>query len=434
LFAARVRDADPGFTIDTGNAPAAGRICSLLEGIPLAIELAASQLRAMTLEELESRLDDRLGLLVTSGRTVPARQRTLQQTIEWSYDLLDDAERLLFGRLGTFWVEFPVRAVEIICADDLVPEDTTARLLDRLADKSLVMRIERSGRTWYRILETVRAYAFTKFSVPEIHQRGFLVHLAGRTDHTLRGSVDRMWTTLLDGNSEVARKSLGVAANSFCEDQGAELAGVIAASVSTSGRVGFISGLPPGDDPIVTSRLDAIGGTIGIMRRLRDGFVAGVRRVDPAIEIHEAVLSAELDFVGAFSNPVRAGELAAEVFAAGADVIFHAAGGSGHRMFEIARRVTEDTGVHRWVIGVDFDEYLDVEEHLRPHVLASIRKQVPMAVYREIKAAVSEGRIDDAPWFDLANGGMSLATTGGHADHLTREIEAARADIVARTR
>jgi basic membrane protein A len=124
--------------------------------------------------------------------------------------------------------------------------------------------------------------------------------------------------------------------------------------------------------------------------------------------------------------------LAAEAFAAGADVIFHAAGGSGHRMFEIARRVTEDTGVHRWVIGVDFDEYQDVEEHLRPHVLASIRKQVPMSVYREIKRAVAEGRIDDAPWFDLSNGGMSLATTGGHVDHLAAEIEAARADIIAR--
>ena len=431
LFTARVRDADPGFAVDERNAAAVARVCGLLEGIPLAIELAASQLRSMTLEELESRLDDRLGVLITSGRTVPARQRTLQQTIEWSYDLLDDDERLLFARLGTFWVEFPLRAVEVICTDELVPEETIARLLGRLADKSLVMRIERSGRTWYRMLETVRTFAFAKPTVPEIHQRGFLVHLAGRTDHTLRGPVDLMWATLLDGAPDVARWALGAAANSFCEDQGAELAGVVAALVSTSRRVGVICGLPPADDPIVTSRLDAVGGSTRIMRRFRDGFVAGVRRVDPEVEIFETHLSDRIDFVRAFSNPVRGGEAAAEIFASGADVVFQVAGGSGHRMFEIARRVTEDTGIHRWVIGVDFDEYQDAEEHLRPHVLASIRKQVPMDVYREIKRAVAEDRVADAPWFDLSNGGMSLATTGGHIDHLAAEIEAVRADIVA---
>lgn len=434
LFTARAADTTPGFRLDERSAPTVARICNRLEGIPLAIELAASRLRALTLDELEIRLDDQLRLLVTSGRTVPARQRTLQQTIEWSYELLDESERELFRRLGVFWAQFPPRAVEVVCAGETVPEAEVSSLLERLADKSLVVRVERQGRTWYRLLETIRAFAYQKIAGghEEVHERGFLTYLAGRTDRSLKGPVDAVWSALFDGETEIARRALTVAANSFREDEGAELAGAAAALVTRTRRVAFICAMTPGDAPGPGDRLDPVAGTRALMGRFRDGFAAGAQRQDPDIQVREGWLSEALDWAEAFQNPVGAGEMAASAFADGVDVVFHAAGASGHRIFEIARRVTEDTGIHRWVIGVDFDEYRDVEEHLRPHVLASVRKQVPIDVYREIKKAVAEGRIEEAPRFGLANGGISLATSGGHLDHLLDALREVEEEIIGR--
>ncbi len=337
--------------------------------------------------------------------------------------------------MGDFWVEFPLRAAEVACADERIPEPAIAPLLERLTDKSLVGRVERGGRTWYRLLETIRYFAFTKLvSDPvNIHQSGFLMHLAARTDRNLLGSVDEMWSTLLDGDTDVARQTLTVAANSFREEEGGELAGAIAALVSRTRRIGFVAGMKPSSDAATADRLDSVAATQGIMRRFRDGFRTGAHRRDPQIQIIETFLTGEPDFALAFQNPVGAGKKAAALFADDVDVVFHAAGGSsGHRIFEMARRVTEDTGMQRWVIGVDFDEYRDLEEHLRPHVLASVRKQVPMAVYRQIKHAVAEGRAEAAPWFDLANGGLTLATSGGHIDHLAADLAAIHADVVAR--
>jgi predicted ATPase/DNA-binding SARP family transcriptional activator len=434
LFVARAREALPGFSPDSASATAMARICAMLEGIPLAIELAASRLRSITLEELEGRLDDRLGLLVTSQRTVPARQQTLQKTISWSYDLLDAEERELFGRLSTFWVEFPRRAVEVVCADTRLSEDTIAPVLERLADKSLVMRVERRGRTWYRLLETIRVFAFQKIAAElgEVHERGFFIYLAGRSDRSLLGSVDEMWSTFLEGDAEVARQALTLGYNSFREEEGGELAGTVAALVSKSRRVAFIAGLEPGEPPGDIDRLDPRAGVRGVMRRFRDGFFDGALRQDPHLEIVEAYLTDRVDFASAFQNPGKAGDLAEGAFAWGADVIFQATGGSSHRIFEMARRVTEDTGIHRWIIGVDFDQHQEMEDHLRPHVLASVRKQVPIDVYRQIKQAVAEGRIDEAPLFDLANGGLTLATTGGHVEHIADRLDEVRADIINR--
>jgi basic membrane protein A len=322
-----------------------------------------------------------------------------------------------------------------VCADEQVLDQSMAAVMGRLADKSLVVRVERGGRTWYRLLETIWEFAFQRMSssLEAIQERGFLIHLAGRTDRSLLGSVETMWSTFLEGDAEVARNSLTAAANSFREDQGGELAGAIAAMVSKGGRIGFVAGFPAVDAPLYVDRLDAQAGVQSIMGRFRDGFAAGARRRNPAVEIVEAYLVPAMDFYTAFQNPGRAGEVAAEVFATGADVIFHAAGSSGSRIFEMARRVSEDTGVHRWVIGVDFDEYQDLEEHLHPHVLCSIRKQVPIAVFREIKRAVAENRLDEAPRFDLSNGGLALATTGGHVDHLAEELESIRAGIIERS-
>ncbi len=431
LFVERARDANPRLSIDGDASASVSSICAMLEGIPLAIELAASQLRGVTLAELHGQLDDQLGLLVSSDRNVPARQQTLERTIEWSYDLLDSAERELFTTLGDFSVEFPLRAIEVACASDAIAEETIAPLVARLVDKSLLVRLERGGRTWYRLLDTVRAFAFRRFVGPgDSPGRGFLMHLAGRTDRNLRGSIDEMWSALLGGNSEIARDALTLAANRFREDQGGELAGIIAALVSKNDSVGYICGMKPAEIP--ADRGDGSFGARAIMRRFRDGFVTGAQRVNPQIEIAERCLTEEIDFAAAFENPRRGGELAAIMLADGADVIFHAAGHSGSRMFEIARRVTEDTGTHRWVIGVDFDQYRDVDAALRPHVLASIRKQVPTDVFRQIKQAVAAGRVDEAPWFDVANGGLAVATSGGHIDHLASVLESARAEIIAR--
>ncbi len=432
LFVARAKDVNPRFALDEELASTVARVCAMLDGFPLAIELAASQLRGITLDELQARLDDQLGVLVRADRTGPVRQQTLERTIEWSYDLLDDAERELFTTLGDFFVEFPLRAIEVACAGDTISEDAIAPLVARLVDKSLLVRLERDGRTWFRLLDTIRSFAFKRFvGAGDSPGRGFLMHLAGRTDRNLRGSIGEMWSVLLGGDADVARAALTVAANRFREDEGGELAGIVAASTSTSGSIGYICGMKPGAAP--AHRGDASFGARGIMRRFRDGFVAGARRVNPDIQIAESYLTADIDFAAAFENPKRAGELAATMFADGADVIFHAAGHSGRRIFEIARRATEDTGTHRWVIGVDFDQYRDVDEPLRPHVLTSIRKQVPIEVFRQIKHAVAQDRVESSPWFNLANGGLALARSGGHIDHLADHVAEARAEIIKRS-
>jgi non-specific serine/threonine protein kinase len=158
LFVERASLVQPGFSIDEDSGPVVERICRRLDGLPLAIELAAAQLRLMPVGELERRLQDRFRLLTGGSRTAVARHQTLRATVDWSYDHLDAAEQALFRRLAVFSGSFSLEAVEAICSGPPVPPDVLASL-SRLLDRSMVgVQQDRGQNARYHLLETLRQY------------------------------------------------------------------------------------------------------------------------------------------------------------------------------------------------------------------------------------------------------------------------------------
>ena len=160
LFVARAQAVRPGFTLGTGNSAPVATLCRALDGIPLAIELAAARVRVLSVEQIAARLDDRFRLLISGDRTAPARQQTLRATVDWSYAQLGAAEQVLLRRLSVFAGGWTLEMAERVCADDDLPEpDVLDRLAD-LVDKSLVaVAGEVGGEVRYRMLETIRQYA-----------------------------------------------------------------------------------------------------------------------------------------------------------------------------------------------------------------------------------------------------------------------------------
>jgi non-specific serine/threonine protein kinase len=159
LFVERARAADPDFPDTTANADRIARICRRLDGIPLAIELAAARVVVLSPEQIEARLDDRFRLLTGGARTAVARQRTLEATVEWSCQLLSDAERLLLSRLSVFPASWSLEAAEYVCGGTIDGRDVLD-LLAELVSKSLVVVDHRSvGERRYRFLETIRQFA-----------------------------------------------------------------------------------------------------------------------------------------------------------------------------------------------------------------------------------------------------------------------------------
>jgi predicted ATPase len=168
LFTDRAALSQPGFAVTPANAPSVVQICRQLDGMPLAIELAAARLRVMEVEQLAARLDDRFRLLTGGSRTALPRQQTLQATLDWSYDLLSEAERALLRGLSVFAGGFTLEAAEAVCAPGAthaVSLRQTCNVLDQLlglVEKSLVGYEPQRGDARYRLLETVREYAREK--------------------------------------------------------------------------------------------------------------------------------------------------------------------------------------------------------------------------------------------------------------------------------
>ena len=160
LFVDRARRARPSFTVTEANAAAIAQTCHRLDGIPLAVELAAARCRHLSVERIMTELDDRFRLLTGGSRMVMPRQQTLAASVEWSYDLLDDGERRVLRRLGVFAGPFSLQTAEAVVATpgDVDPI-TVFDSLTRLVDKSLVLADDPDGASQYRLLETIRAFA-----------------------------------------------------------------------------------------------------------------------------------------------------------------------------------------------------------------------------------------------------------------------------------
>lgn len=159
LFIDRASAVLPAFAIDAPTASAIAEICLRVDGIPLAIELAAARMNVLTPRQIADRLADSMSLLTTGGRMLPKRQRTLRAAIDWSYRLLSEEERTLFRRLSVFAGSFSLDAAEAVCADERLPGCDVLDVLAGLVDKSLVSVVEREGEGRYRMLDTVDQYA-----------------------------------------------------------------------------------------------------------------------------------------------------------------------------------------------------------------------------------------------------------------------------------
>jgi non-specific serine/threonine protein kinase len=157
LFAERAAAVVPGFALSDANKATVAQICSRLDGLPLAIELAAARLRAMSAEQVLERLADRYALLTRGSRLAPARQQTMSWSVGWSYDLCTPAEQRLWSRLSVFAGSFELQAAEDICASDFGQEDILD-LVSSLVDKSILIRTESQGAVRFRLLETLRDY------------------------------------------------------------------------------------------------------------------------------------------------------------------------------------------------------------------------------------------------------------------------------------
>jgi predicted ATPase/class 3 adenylate cyclase len=162
LFTDRARHARPGFAVSADNAAAVGEICARLDGVPLAIELAAARVRALSLAEIVEGLHDRFRLLTGGARTAVRRQQTLRASVDWSHALLTEPERVLLRRLAVFVGGFDLDAAREVAGGGDVQRHQVLDLLTLLVDKSLVVAEVSRGRTRYRLLETVRQYAAEK--------------------------------------------------------------------------------------------------------------------------------------------------------------------------------------------------------------------------------------------------------------------------------
>jgi predicted ATPase/class 3 adenylate cyclase/DNA-binding CsgD family transcriptional regulator len=197
LFTDRARRALPDFAVADDNAATVTEICRRLDGMPLAIELAAARVRALTLDEILDGLHDRFRLLTGGARRSVRRQQTLHASVDWSHALLTETERVLFRRLAVFLGGFDLEAAHSVAGDDDAERYQVLDQLSLLVDKSLLTAENRSGRTRYRLLETVRQYALEKLG-----ESGEAITVGGRHRdyYTARadeletpGDVDHPW-------------------------------------------------------------------------------------------------------------------------------------------------------------------------------------------------------------------------------------------------
>jgi predicted ATPase/class 3 adenylate cyclase/DNA-binding CsgD family transcriptional regulator len=235
LFLERARAVLPGFAASDQNLPTIVRLCARLDGIPLAIELAAARVRALGLDQIDARLDDRFRILTGGNRTAPPRQQTLRATADWSFDLLSERERTLFRRLAVFTGGWTLEAAEAVGAGDGLAADKVLDLLAELVDKSLVIADDTGGTVRYHLLETMREYGWEKLRAvgeePAIRgrHRDWFLALAEDANRRLRGSeqvellahLERehdnfrsalTWCLANDGDSEAALRLSGALA------------------------------------------------------------------------------------------------------------------------------------------------------------------------------------------------------------------------------
>ena len=214
LFRDRIGEVKPDFHLTGRNAKAVADICRRLDGIPLALELAAARGAAMSVQDIAARLDDCFNLLTGGSRTALRRQRTLRATIDWSHDLLSPSEQVLFRRLAVFAGGWTLEAAEVVCEGQPLLRADVVAVMMHLIDQSLVSAHIQDGPTRYRFLETVRSYATERLkaagelSSVQARHRDWCLNLAERAAEGLMGPDGSMWFQSMTVEHENVRAAL----------------------------------------------------------------------------------------------------------------------------------------------------------------------------------------------------------------------------------
>ncbi len=214
LFVERAKAVASNFELTRQNAPAVARVCQRLEGIPLAIELAAARTRVLSAAQISGRLDESLRLLGTESRMADPHQRTLRATMDWSHGLLPEREQILFRRLSVFSGGFTLEAAEAVCAEEGIEQEDVLDLLSRLVDKSLVLVAVQDDEPRYRLLETIRQYGRERLGGLREEQTTrrqhahFFLEFAERVEPMINGKDRGFWLDRLDAEHDNLRAAL----------------------------------------------------------------------------------------------------------------------------------------------------------------------------------------------------------------------------------
>jgi predicted ATPase/DNA-binding SARP family transcriptional activator len=301
LFVDRALLARSTFCLNRENAPFVAQICLRLDGIPLALELAAARLRGLPVEQIAQRLDDRFHLLKGKDRTALPRHQTLQAAIDWSYDLLTEPERALLLRLSAFAGGSTLEEAQAVCAGEGVAEEAVLDLLCDLVDQSLVYVEESAGAARYRLLETTRQYAWERLTAegeaPRWRHRhaDYFLQLAEKAEDALQGPEQTKWLDRLQATYDNLRAALDWltdASSRDSEERGLRLAGALIGFWAIRGPVNegprWLEKALAGGTARTAARAAALVG----LSRLRPGWAGPERRrslLEEGLAIYEEI-------------------------------------------------------------------------------------------------------------------------------------------------
>jgi len=214
LFVDRAEAASTDFRLDRTTADAVLEICRRLDGMPLAIELAAARVRSLTVQQVASNLDQRFRLLTGGSRTALPRQQTLAAAIDWSYRLLDDEERLLFDRMSVFQGGFELEAVQVVCCGDGIDESDVIELIPSLVNKSLVVAETEHATARYQLLETIRQFARDQLDEDgrggqvRLRHADYFLAVSEQTEALIKGDHERDALAIAEADLDNIRRAM----------------------------------------------------------------------------------------------------------------------------------------------------------------------------------------------------------------------------------
>ncbi len=299
LFVDRAASVAPGFALTEQNARAVAQVCQRLDGIPLAIELAAARVKALSIEQIATRLDDRFRLLTGGSRTALPRQQTLRALIDWSYDLLSEPERILLRRLSVFAGGWTLEAAEAVGSWNNAEKLDVMDLLTRLVDKSLVVAEKQNAETRCRMVETIRQYARDRLvesgeaeAQRECHLDYFL-NLAKQAEPKLVTADQALWLDRLDVEHDNLRAALDWSFESGRIEAALQLAGALWRFWELRGYFGDSRGwlektLAASENAPAAMRVHALFG-LGRLDKFQGRFDDARTRLQASLELYRAL-------------------------------------------------------------------------------------------------------------------------------------------------